>query len=1011
MRFQRILAGLGTLGRVGAVLAVFWAVAASATPFTQLQVLLPGETAAPGTPGGKTGTPYAQVVGVPFTVVVRACDADWNQVPAAADRVRLTSTAGSALVPAPALLIGGEVGFSVVLTAAGASRFTAQDQTDLLVPLGSSANVTAVVLGGFRFQDVAPRERQAGVAFLTSLTAIDAAGNVVLGYHGPVQLEELTSLGVGRVEPAAVQLASGVWSGSLTVYRADETNLQLGSARVHAHLPGDPGRSGTSDTFVAHPGPLARLQLLAPGMSAWPGSVAGFTGAPASQAATTPFTVSVQATDAWWNPLSSSHQVRLVSSDSWATTPLTMTLAGGRAEAGVALATTGEQTLTAYDLDDAGVASMVIPPLLVTSAAASHFQFSALPATVTAGQTFNATIRAVDAGGATIPTFDGNARLVATTGPATMSPETVVFSDGVWTGQLTFFGAADGLTVTCQDYATPPHQGASATVTVAPGAWTGLQVLLPGQSALPGTTVGIIGTPAAQDAGQGFTLRVRAVDDWFNLVPGVAAALALAGTDPRLGVAGTPALAGGEAVLTVTPYRAGEQTVTASAPDQPAVSGDESAAFTVAPGPYTKLLLTLPGQLPLPGAADGREGAADDQSITWAFAATVHATDDWFNPLPQASDEVRLTCSDPQAQVGAPQSLSGGVATFTVRLATGGYQLLTAANLTQPAMTPSSTQVRAISSGLHLVATIGEEAVAAGSPFTLEVSVVNDAGSVIQEANPQVTLTVLGAQGQAPGRGTLSLTTFQLLQGRRTVHLSYTFAEDIVLRLTDAAGSTPAVTTPLRVVPGDPAAVSLSGEPRWVRPGRTVTLTARVTDSCGNAIPEQGVTFQMAANAFGSLSPGGTKSLSLATGASGVATALYLAPEFAHEATVTAASGAASAGVNIVTAVVNPEAGAGYLTSYPNPFHPGEGPTTIVWNLDAASEVRLQIWTTSGSLVLDRRFAAGEQGGAAGTNAFEWNATNGDGEAVASGGYVVRVEAQGDGATEHVMRRKLGVVW
>ena len=80
------------------------------------------------------------------------------------------------------------------------------------------------------------------------------------------------------------------------------------------------------------------------------------------------------------------------------------------------------------------------------------------------------TIRAVDAGGTTITTFDGNARLSATTGVATMSPEQVTFTDGVWTGPVTLFGAAAGTTVTCQDYATPPHQGTSAAVNVGPGA-------------------------------------------------------------------------------------------------------------------------------------------------------------------------------------------------------------------------------------------------------------------------------------------------------------------------------------------------------------------------------------------------------------------------------------------------------------------------------------------------------------------------------------------------------------
>lgn len=1009
MRFPRFLAGFGTLGRLGAVLTVFWAGTALAGPFVQLQVLLPGESPAPGAPGGKSGTPYAQVTGVPFAVTVRACDADWNTVPAASDVVRLTSTAGSAVLPAPSLLIGGIATFEVQLPVAGTSRFTAQDQTDLLVPLGASANVTAVVLAGFRFQDIAAHERQAGSSFVTSLTAIDASGNVVLGYHGPVRLTQLTSQGTGRVAPEVVQLASGVWSGSLTVFRADEANALLGSVRVHAHLPGDPGRSGTCDPFVVHPGPAARLQLLVPGMTAAPGSVAGYDGAPASQAATAPFLVSVRATDQWWNAVPSSHQVRVVSSDTWATTPLTLALSAGAATGTVALATTGGQTLTAYDLDDAGIEPMVIPPLTVTAAAASHFQFSTLPGAIVAGQPVAVTIRAVDALGATIPTFDGDAFLTASTGPGTLAPAAISFTDGVWTGQLTCFGAAADVVITCQDYATPPHQGPAPAVDVAPGAWTGLQALLPGESALPGTASGVVGAPAWQSAGQAFTVTVRAIDDWFNVVPGAAGQLLLAGTDPSLDAVAA-ALTGGLAEVTVTPYLAGTQAITVSVPSAPSVASDTTAEHEVVAGPYTKLLLVLPGQSPRPGAEDGRDGSADDQSITYAFPAVVHATDDWFNPLPGVSDQVRLACSDPGAAIDGPLSMASGTATFTVRLATGGYQLLTASNLTQPGMAASATQVRAISSGLHLVAGIAQEAIQAGAPFTLTVSAHNDAGSVIQELNATVTVTVRRAQDNAPGRGTLSLATFQLLQGQRTVNLNYTCAEDIVLQVSDDAGSTPAVTGAVRVMPGDPAVITLEGDPHWVRPGRTVDLTARVSDAWGNPIPQQSVTFAVAAADSGALAPGQGKAVSVATGETGVATAQYVAPGFAQEFTVTAGTGALSAGWEIVTAEVNPDAQAGYVTNYPNPFHPGEGPTTIAWKLDASTEMRLRIYTTSGSLVLDRRFAPGEAGGADGNYEFEWDGTNGDGEPVASGGYVLRIDAQGNGATEHVMRRKLGVV-
>src|SRR5436309_12976956 len=49
-------------------------------PFTKLQLLMPGETAAPGTASGKTGTPNAQTAGTAVTVTVNAVDAAWYVV-------------------------------------------------------------------------------------------------------------------------------------------------------------------------------------------------------------------------------------------------------------------------------------------------------------------------------------------------------------------------------------------------------------------------------------------------------------------------------------------------------------------------------------------------------------------------------------------------------------------------------------------------------------------------------------------------------------------------------------------------------------------------------------------------------------------------------------------------------------------------------------------------------------------------------------------------------------------
>src|SRR5207244_12926642 len=58
--------------------------------FAKLQILAPGETAAPGSSPGKIGTPTAQTAGTAFHVTVNAVDANWNSI-TTNDTVNLTS--------------------------------------------------------------------------------------------------------------------------------------------------------------------------------------------------------------------------------------------------------------------------------------------------------------------------------------------------------------------------------------------------------------------------------------------------------------------------------------------------------------------------------------------------------------------------------------------------------------------------------------------------------------------------------------------------------------------------------------------------------------------------------------------------------------------------------------------------------------------------------------------------------------------------------------------------------
>ena len=112
-------------------------------PFTKLQVLMPGETGAPNTPTGKTGTPTAQAVGVSFNVTVNAVDSVWNVVTSASDTINITSTDSSAVLPPDAALYNGTATFSVTFSTAGTFTVTATDVTDATKTAGTSSPTAA----------------------------------------------------------------------------------------------------------------------------------------------------------------------------------------------------------------------------------------------------------------------------------------------------------------------------------------------------------------------------------------------------------------------------------------------------------------------------------------------------------------------------------------------------------------------------------------------------------------------------------------------------------------------------------------------------------------------------------------------------------------------------------------------------------------------------------------------------------------------------------------------------
>lgn len=110
---------------------------------SKLQILLPGEVAAPGTPTGKTGTPTMEPLYSPFTVTVNAVDNEWNVVTTVSDKIDITSTDTAAALPPDTALVNGTWSISAgfYFDTAGTWTITATDVTSTNIASAVSSPV------------------------------------------------------------------------------------------------------------------------------------------------------------------------------------------------------------------------------------------------------------------------------------------------------------------------------------------------------------------------------------------------------------------------------------------------------------------------------------------------------------------------------------------------------------------------------------------------------------------------------------------------------------------------------------------------------------------------------------------------------------------------------------------------------------------------------------------------------------------------------------------------------
>jgi hypothetical protein len=567
---------------------------------TKLRILLPGMSAAPGTPSGFTGIPYTQTTGVPFQVIVNATDENWNVVQVS-DLVQLTASDPYATLPPVTNLTNGTAILTVTINSSGSHTITADDIPDPNVANGVSPAFEVVEVLYFSIEpDIGyPHGNHPGQVTVgdiipqVEITARDAQGNQINNYTKEVNLSEYTDYGLGRIFPETILLVNGSWIGNIQVFRAGlKTNGPYVTGDVWVRV-NDQSIFGVSNRFCATPRPYSQILNVVPGETYLPGSLTGRSGNPVSQQASVQFNMHVYTTDQYWNQVTQTNTtVGFTSSDPAAVLPINSTLTGGHLIVGITLNTPGTHTITTSDVYNSSIQDGISSPIDVISFGLDHFVFDPISSPKTAGTPFSVTIRAVDSGGNPVTDFSGTLDLNVSTGFQTITPSAIDMVDGVWSGQITLTRAASFVSVTVEDRTSPPHSGTSNQFNVQTGTFTKLQVLMQGETGTPGVAPGKTGTVSPILAGSNISVRVNAIDNWWNVITSVNDQVHLSSSDPNAILPPNSPLYNGTRQFTVTLNSTGLQSVTAQDVTQPSITQNTGTQILVNPGNLHEFLFS-----------------------------------------------------------------------------------------------------------------------------------------------------------------------------------------------------------------------------------------------------------------------------------------------------------------------------------------------------------------------------------------------------------------------------------
>ncbi|MES5485986.1 hypothetical protein QMZ05_24805 [Bradyrhizobium sp. INPA03-11B] len=567
-------------------------------------------------------------------------------------------------------------------------------------------------------------------------------------------------------------------TGVITV--ADPSKIDYTTAPGHAY----------TVTATASDGTLSSSQTFSIAVTL--GAATHFTvSIPANGAAGTPGTVTVTALDSLNHVVTNyTGTVHFTSSDGHAVLPTDVTLTNGTGSFSETLDTAGSQTITATDTVDHTVTGTSNAEI-VTPGVATHFSVS-LPANGTAGTPGSVTVTALDAFGNVATGYTGSVHFTSTDGIAVLPADTTL-TNGVGTFSETL-DTAGNQTITATDTVAAAITGTSNAETVKGGAATHLVVSIPAN--------GAAGTPG--------TVTVTALDAFGNVASGYTGTVHFTSTDGHAVLPANMTLTNGVGSFSETFGTVGSQTITATDTVSAAITGTSNAE-TVAPGPATHFVVTLP--------AGGTAGVAG--------SATITAYDAFGNIASGYAGTVHFTSTDGHAGLPADMTLTNGTATFSETLDTAGSQTITATDTVSSAITGTSNAETVTAAAVaHFAVAIPANGTA-GMPGMGTVTALDAFGNVVTGYTGTVHFTSTDASAVLPADMTLT-------NGVGSFSETFKTAGSQTVIATDTLHGAVTGTSNAETVAGAAATllvVSIPGNGAAGTPG-TVTVTA--LDAFGN---------------------------------------------------------------------------------------------------------------------------------------------------------------------------------